>query len=81
MRRSPIDSPSTPSTVRWLRLLVLAPIGFIAVFVVLPFRVWWRARRTGASFRNTLEAIGAEAYDKLPPEWRAEIDAERRKSN
>jgi hypothetical protein len=62
---------------RRLRLLIVA-IPFVVAF---PFRVWWRARRARISVADALKAIAADAYNEMPPEMRAEIDAERDKSN
>jgi hypothetical protein len=65
---------------RRLRLLIVAPLA-IAFVVAFPFRVWWRARRDRTSVADTLKAMAADAYDEMSLEMRAEIDAERDKSN
>lgn len=63
-----------------MRRLLRSGIGLLAALIFLvafPLRVWWRARRDRTSLEETLLAIAEDAYAKMPPEMRAEVDAER----
>jgi hypothetical protein len=63
---------------------ILAPVAFIVAVAVFIFRAWREHRRSGrplADLHETLEAVAADAYEKMSPEMRAEVDAERDVSN
>jgi len=66
-----------PTALRRMRFVVVGTLAATAFVVSFPFRVWWRARRNRTSLAVTLEAMAAEAYERMPPEMRAEIDHER----
>lgn len=63
-----------------MRRLLRSGKGLLALLfflVAFPFRIWWRAHRDRTSLEETLLAIVDDAYAKMPPEMRAEVDAER----
>jgi hypothetical protein len=67
-----------------VRRRLLAPLAFTAFVAVFVYRVWREARRSGRSLSEldtTLEAVAADAYERMPPEMRAEVDAEHEASD
>ena len=63
---------------------LLAPVALIAAVAMVILRVWSEHRRSGrslADLNESLEAVAADAYERMSPDMRAEVDAERDASN
>jgi hypothetical protein len=56
---------------------VLVPLVGVAMAVIIPFRAWRRARRSGLSLEAAFQAISDEAWADMSPTMKAEIDPDR----
>ena len=56
---------------------VVSPFVGVAMVVYIPVRAWRRAKRSGISAEEAFRAMSEDAWAKMSPQMKAEIDPDR----